>query len=98
MRGDEGLLLALTAKMWGGRPSSYAGISDKAVALALDDALGLRLRQLEKQPGRPEADVLATGQRYENADDWGVPLYDEHRQTERRRAFTAKLIAEGKIQ
>lgn len=96
---DEGLLLALNAKVWRVRPSSLVTISDPAVALAVDDALALRLRQMEieAQRTRPEADVVAAGQRYEGPSDWGVPLHDPGRQAARMRDFEAKLRREGKV-
>jgi hypothetical protein len=49
--GQASVSLALTAKTWGVRPSSLIGVTDPVVALALDEALAVRLyQQAASQP------------------------------------------------
>jgi hypothetical protein len=55
----------------------------------------VRLALHKPRAPRPgEAEVLAGGERYENAEDWGVPLYDEERAAESRRRYRELLERE----
>lgn len=56
----------MTAKMFGTRPSELLGLADPVVALALDEAVALRViyeeRRAQTKPGKG---AIPPGQRYE---------------------------------
>jgi hypothetical protein len=69
------------------------GITDPLVAYALDEALALRLHLSTEQRAGASARPAVTpppGFRFESAEDWGVPMYDEQRREQRRREMLAE--------
>lgn len=62
--------IGLTAKMFGQRPSSLLDVHDPVVALALDEAVALRLTYAEQaqRSSKAKGDI-PPGQRYETTEE-----------------------------